>query len=557
LGTLPAHAQPNITDSIHLNCKLGITNYDYTDTNLRFFIAYITPEGNMYVPAGRNKGTSQLPDYDAVITKYGKFLDTTIRWQKTFGGSKDDYIVKSLELHNGNLLLVIQTASTDGDLTGIAPGYGQQQWVVILDSATGNILQQDVLAGPNGASTSTIFESSTGSIYVLGETNSATGSFTHAAGNTPDAFLVKYNANLQKQWTIFSEERSIDGLKGLIEGITPGTLLITGTIETDTFSQFPQQPVVCPKHWLIDTNGNTIWSRYHYAQSGLFSGGVYSFVNPSGTGYLSVGVSGYIGPPQTYRNSTDSLQSPVPEYANNIMLMKLDASGSLLDCKSYGADWHPDPTRQSFFPPGVVNKLQACIYQGDLWFAYSQHAHFGDMGTVDTTGAPAGTTVFIGKADTNLVLRARTKIDTKGFDDCSMLIPTPTELWLKGSTRKYTLPEGTPLAMSCLADSAEGGWWYSLTNFPLALSNASTANSTLIVYPNPVSGNCKVLVPATLQGSKAMLKIYSSESKLLETIPISAGSKECTIASANYTAGVYYLQLVSGRKKYIGRVVVQ
>ena len=122
-----------------------------------------------------------------------------LQWQKTLGGTVGDECY-SIELTNdGGYIVVSNTNSNDGDVTGNHGGV--DSWVVKLN-ATGDIVWQKTLGGTSDDFAYSIQLTNDGGYIVAGITNSNDGDVTgnHGSG---DSWVVKLNDN-QMNTTDFS-----------------------------------------------------------------------------------------------------------------------------------------------------------------------------------------------------------------------------------------------------------------------------------------------------------------------------------------------------------------
>jgi len=100
-------------------------------------------------------------------------LDTlgNIAWQQTYGGSANDYLDDIRRTEDGCFLLSGNSASgISGDKTEDNEG-ATDYWIVKIDSV-GNFLWDRTLGGDGSDEMYTVFETTSGNIFVAGATNS-------------------------------------------------------------------------------------------------------------------------------------------------------------------------------------------------------------------------------------------------------------------------------------------------------------------------------------------------------------------------------------------------
>jgi len=84
----------------------------------------------------------------------------------------------------------------------------------------------------------------------------------------------------------------------------------------------------------------------------------------------------------------------------------------------------------------------------------------------------------------------------------------------------------------------------------------SDNNEQLLIYPNPVTGTCSIIIPDDfLYKSSLTLTIYDSAGKQLQQILLENGIEDFKFQLEHQAAGVYPVVLSNGKKKYQGRVV--
>lgn len=123
-------------------------------------------------------------------------IDGNIQWQKTLGGSSDDYGYSIEQTIDGGYIVAGGTYSIDGDVTG---NHGSTDfWVVKLNS-TGNIEWQKTLGGSNFDHAFNIKQTRDGGYIVTGSTYSIDGDITANHG-AADIWLVKLDSIGNIQW---------------------------------------------------------------------------------------------------------------------------------------------------------------------------------------------------------------------------------------------------------------------------------------------------------------------------------------------------------------------
>ena len=164
---------------------LGGTFWDY------FFDIEQTSDGG-YILGGRvssNDGdiTSNQGGFDSWIVKLSPV--GVIEWQKTFGGSANDYLFDIQETLDGGYITAGFTNSSDGDVS-VNQGNGDC-WIVKF-SATGVIEWEKTFGGTNHDEANKVYQTNDGNYIVIGYTNSSDGDITFNHGSY-DFWVVKLN----------------------------------------------------------------------------------------------------------------------------------------------------------------------------------------------------------------------------------------------------------------------------------------------------------------------------------------------------------------------------
>jgi hypothetical protein len=110
-----------------------------------------------------------------------------IQWQKCFGGIAEDWGQSIIQKSNNEFILTGTTSSTDGDVIG-NDGF-IDIWVVDFDQ-NGNLNWQKTLGGTMDEWSNIILETRDGGFLIAGESNSIDGDITHNFGDY-DFWVVK------------------------------------------------------------------------------------------------------------------------------------------------------------------------------------------------------------------------------------------------------------------------------------------------------------------------------------------------------------------------------
>lgn len=106
------------------------------------------------------------------LNPYLFYAQTTIKWQKTFGGIRTDEAYSIKETADHGFVFAGYTSSDDGDLTGLhGLNFDYDQWIVKLNES-GIIEWQKLLGGTNNDISYSILQSSDEGYIIAGSASS-------------------------------------------------------------------------------------------------------------------------------------------------------------------------------------------------------------------------------------------------------------------------------------------------------------------------------------------------------------------------------------------------
>lgn len=252
----------NNTGSIEWQKSLGGTDKDFS------FSIQQTSDGG-YIVAGQSISddidiSGNHGQEDFWIVKLNSFGN--IQWQKSLGGSNNDYAYSIIQTMSGGYIVAGTTKSTDGDISfhhgTIAIQY--DYWVVNLDSA-GTILWEKTLGGGSNDLAECVIQTTDSGFVIAGRSSSNDGEVTNHHGTTQysDLWIVKLNNSGNLQWQkslggslndgAYSIQQTLDG--GFIAG---GTSTSSDGDVTLHYGSFVDNDIWIVK---IDSVGNLIWEK--------------------------------------------------------------------------------------------------------------------------------------------------------------------------------------------------------------------------------------------------------------------------------------------------------
>ncbi|MEJ5266580.1 MAG: T9SS type A sorting domain-containing protein [Bacteroidales bacterium] len=180
-----------------------IKNYDYTADWLSQYLrfggsgedkVFGLSKKNMggYLISGKTNSTNG--DFTINSGEFDGFVINltptyTKAWAKTFGGSDDDYIIKSFQLQDGNIIIFGCTLSNDSYLNSNHGNY--DVWIAKLNSM-GDLIWSKCLGGSLNDYLFSIFKIDNDRFVITGYSNSIDGDFVFVAKNNDNQRVSHY-----------------------------------------------------------------------------------------------------------------------------------------------------------------------------------------------------------------------------------------------------------------------------------------------------------------------------------------------------------------------------
>ena len=269
----------NNAGAIEWQKSLGGTAYERT-----FSIQQTTDNG--YIVAGWSRSndgdvTGNHGGSDYWIVKLNNGGD--IEWQKSLGGTGDDYAHSIQQTTDNGYIVAGFSASNDGDVTGNHGGY--DYWIVKLNSG-GDIEWQKSLGGTVADEANSVQQTIDGGYIVAGFSVSNDGDVTGNHG-LDDYWIVKLNATGDIEWQKSLGGTAIDWAN-LIQQTTDGAYIVAGV-------SYSNDGDVTGNHgnddcWIVKLNntGDIEWQK-------SLGGASYDYANSvqqtADGGYIVAGVS--------------------------------------------------------------------------------------------------------------------------------------------------------------------------------------------------------------------------------------------------------------------------
>jgi hypothetical protein len=242
-----------------------------------------------------------------------------IQWQKALGGYGYETAFSIQQTNDGGCIVAGQASTNDGDVTG-NHGY-LDFWVVKLD-ANGNLQWEKSFGGSSADFATSIHQTADGGYIVGGVTNS---NDMQVSGNHgfSDEWVIKLNAAGKIQWKKTYGGSAGDNLSCIIQTKDGGYITAGGT-NSNNGDVSGTHDIVYGDFWItkLDKNGNLQWQK-------TFGGSDYesanSIVQTSDGGYIAVGWN---------RSKNGDIKGNHGDY--DLWVIKLNSNGTLKWQRSLG-----------------------------------------------------------------------------------------------------------------------------------------------------------------------------------------------------------------------------
>jgi hypothetical protein len=208
----------------------------------------------------------------------------TIQWQKSLGGSTNDYAYSIRQTSDGGYIIAGETNSNNGDVTG---NHGMNDyWIVKLDPA-GTIQWKKTLGGTSNDFGQSVQQTSDGGYIIAGKTDSYDGDVTTNHGNG-DLWVVKLNSSGILQW-----QKSLGGSDGefatSIQQTQDGGYIVAGISNSNNGDVTGHHGTNAnPDYWVVklDSSGTIQWQK---SLGGSGDDRAFSIQQTSDAGYIVAG----------------------------------------------------------------------------------------------------------------------------------------------------------------------------------------------------------------------------------------------------------------------------
>jgi len=252
-----------------------------------------------------------------------------IKWQKTFGGSKDEYALSLVPGSEGKYLISALTNSTDGDVHGFHGGAGFDTW--LFEVSEGGVLGwQKTLGGTKDDEEYALIQTRDAGYAVAGYTMSVDGDITgRVRDTTGEVWVVKLNSVGDIQWQKTYGGSKFEEAYAIIQTLDHGYAIagITNSNDGDVSALHQSSSASFSDCWVIklDSTGTIEWQKTYGGSQG-----------DQATSIIQTPDSGYV-----VAGSTSSDDGDVKGFhgQSDCWVFAINPTGQMITQKTFGGSW--------------------------------------------------------------------------------------------------------------------------------------------------------------------------------------------------------------------------
>lgn len=429
-----------------------------------------------------------------------------LQWQKTFGGSGEDFAQSVQQTNDGGYIIAGYTYSNDGDITGSRGGL--DCWIIKLNSI-GTLQWQKTLGGSLDDNAQNIQQTQDGGYIVTGWTASNNGDVTGNHGSY-DYWVVKLNSTGIIQWQKALGGSSTDDARSIHQTIDGGYIVAGYAVSNngDVTGNHGSAD-----YWVVKLTslGVMQWQR---TLGGSATDIASSIKQTSDGGYIVAG-------------TTDSTDGDVTgnHGGEDAWVVKLNASGTILWQKTFGGtrgDYALDIQQTN--EGGYIVAMYSSSNNGDVFVALGNYDYW-----------------IVKLSESGIIQWQKTMGGTDSEYANSIQITNDNGYVVAGTTFSNNV--------DVTGNHGRYDFWVvKLASDPL--STPTFNNKELILSPNPTNSIINFQIENTTIDKITITDLAGK--KIMEQ-----NGKSNQINVAQLQDGLYLLQIKSGEKNYIAKFIKQ
>jgi hypothetical protein len=456
-------------------------------------------------------------------------------WLKKAGGNDINYgsgagrIIKN---NNGNLFISGTFYYSIFD-TIYLPSNGLNDGFLAKYNDNGSCLWVKKMGGNNDDYSSGVCIDLSQNIYVCGNFTSSVASidtFTLTGGATikEKIFLAKYDTTGNCLWAKQStsgygsvKKIIYNNAKIYMTGFFGDSLTIGGIILLENLSQ----PLFISS---FDTNGNIKWLHKEGGTGSIVVGNSICSDN-----YGNLYITGLFMNTAVFGTQTIISASP----QGDIFIAKYDTAGNFIWVKQLNSSGWAEG--KDIIPDGNNGFYVTGFYSGSALF-----------GSYSMTALTSRDMFIAHYGSTGNCLGVRSAANATGF---AISLDTGGNCIITGSFTNSTRFDGTNLT-----SHGSGDIFLAKVDKITRVANRSSENNQLIIYANPNTGKCRIIVPDDfLAEINLTLCVYDNIGRLIQKQNLSLEGDKIQLSLEAEATGIYTATLSNGKKVYTGRIVFE
>lgn len=425
-----------------------------------------------------------------------------LQWQKALGGSGDDRGYAVSPTSDGGYIVAGATNSQDGNVTGLKGLY--DFWVVKLTS-TGTITWQKCYGGNNIDEAKSVQQTADGGYIVAGWARSNNLDITVNNGGS-DFWVIKLDAAGALTWQKTMGGSSDDNANSVQQTADGGYIVAGETISTGGDVSGNNGGT---DYWVVKlTSTGTITWQKCYGGSAIDK--AKSIVQTTDGGYM---VAGKVASTNGNVTQNFGLENP--------WLVKISSTGTIEWQKCYGGMYYDD-----------ANGVQQTA-DGGYVFAGNVSSNNNDV-----SGNHGGDDMWVVKVNSTGTLQWQKCLGGSSSDIAYAVQQTSDNGYVIAGKSNSTNGDRTT------SQGLNDYWVVKLVGTPTSTSNPSTGLSTqealsqLIIYPNPASDRLTIRYAVS---EPATVLITDLHGALICSAP--AGPEQTELELSQAARGLYFLQI--------------
>jgi len=183
-------------------------------------------------------------------------VDGGIVWEANYGGSQNDVARSAFETDEGDFVILGYTASSDVD---VSENNGENDYWLIKIDATGDLIWEKSFGGSDDDFGIAMIPSADGGIITTGNTSSNDGDIAENNGDR-DVWITKHSSNGDLIWERTFGGSEADAGLALVEN-EAGNIVVTGNTGSTDGDVIGNHGSADAWTLMLDDEGDLIWQR--------------------------------------------------------------------------------------------------------------------------------------------------------------------------------------------------------------------------------------------------------------------------------------------------------